>query len=150
MSDGPALAAAAAALVGCRFRLHGRDPATGLDCIGLVGAALAALGRPVLLPTGYGLRPGRLAATGPFRAALAARHGLHPAAGAIRPGEVWLLRPGPAQLHLAVVAPAATALVEAHAGLGRVVLTPLARDPLTDPALLGRWLLASLPPGPAD
>ena len=29
-----ALAEAAAALVGSRFRLHGRDPATGLDCIG--------------------------------------------------------------------------------------------------------------------
>ena len=39
-----ALARAAAGCLGVRFRLHGRDPATGLDCLGLLGAALVATG----------------------------------------------------------------------------------------------------------
>ena len=34
-------ARAAEALAGARFRLHGRDRSTGLDCVGLVGLALA-------------------------------------------------------------------------------------------------------------
>ena len=38
--SGAAIAAAARALVGVPFRLQGRDPALGLDCVGLVGAAL--------------------------------------------------------------------------------------------------------------
>ena len=40
--SGAALAAAAESLVGTRFRLHGRDPDTGLDCVGLLAASLAA------------------------------------------------------------------------------------------------------------
>ncbi len=34
------LAAAALNLIGTPFRLHGRDPATGLDCVGLVAEAM--------------------------------------------------------------------------------------------------------------
>ena len=37
-------------------------------------------------------------------------------------GDVLLLRPGPAQVHLAIVG--AGGLIHAHAGLGRIVLTP--------------------------
>ncbi len=40
-----AFAEAAESLVGIRFRLFGRDPAYGLDCVGLVAAALARSGR---------------------------------------------------------------------------------------------------------
>lgn len=130
---GLALAAAAQRLVGCRFRLHGRDPATGLDCLGLVGAALAGLGRRVDLPTGYRLRTG----VWPGMAALAAEHGLIAATGADRPGDLWLTRPGPAQLHLAVLDAALRHRIEAHAGLGRVVATPL--GPAASP--LARWRL---------
>ena len=39
---GPALASAAEALVGARFRLHGRDPATGLAGLCVLAAALAS------------------------------------------------------------------------------------------------------------
>lgn len=119
--DGPALARAAVRHVGCRFRLHGRDPATGLDCVGLVAAALAAAGRPVQIPRGYPLRPGSV----PELERLAARHGFAPAPGAPQPGDVWVTRPGPGQVHLAIVDPSGTGLVEAHAGLGRVVISPL-------------------------
>jgi cell wall-associated NlpC family hydrolase len=41
----PGLATAAETLVGSRFRLHGRDPETGLDCVGVVAAAMAAIGQ---------------------------------------------------------------------------------------------------------
>jgi hypothetical protein len=43
--------------------------------------------------------------------------------GAIEPGDLLLLRPGPAQVHLAI-AGRGGALIHAHASLGRVVLTP--------------------------
>lgn len=135
MSAGAALARAAAALAGCRFRLHGRDPATGLDCVGLVGAALAAIGRPIAVPSGYDLRTGAW----PGLAAFAADHGFVTAGGKPRAGDVWLLRPGPGQLHLAVVGPDGATLVEAHAGLRRIVITPL------HPALrvMARWRLGA-------
>ena len=38
------LAAAALYLVGAPFRLHGRDPRTGVDCVGLVLLALEGAG----------------------------------------------------------------------------------------------------------
>ena len=45
--SGRALALAAESYVGASFRLHGRDPITGFDCLGLVLVALAEIGRPV-------------------------------------------------------------------------------------------------------
>ena len=39
------------------------------------------------------------------------------------PGDLLLVRPGPAQVHLLVVGPSGD-LIHAHAGLGRVVATP--------------------------
>jgi murein DD-endopeptidase / murein LD-carboxypeptidase len=103
--------AAALALVGVRFRLHGRDR-SGLDCVGL-----AALAAGVAVPSGYGLRGGRAAeiavlidATGLARVTKAA------------PGDVMLMRAGPAQLHLGVRT--ARGFVHADAGLRRVVERP--------------------------
>lgn len=136
-APGLALARAAERLVGCRFRLHGRDPATGLDCLGLAGAALAGLGRRVDLPTGYALRTG----TWPAMARLAAAHGLVPATGADRPGDLWLTRPGPGQLHLALLGTVPDHLIEAHAGLGRVVVSPR----LAGCHPLARWRLPAEP-----
>lgn len=114
-----ALAEAAERLVGIPFRLHGRDPVFGLDCVGLVGAALAAIGRPVRLPNGYRLRAtsvGHLLEQAAFA-------GIVEILGAARPGDVLLMRPGPVQHHL-VIAGAEGGFVHAHAGLRRVVLTP--------------------------
>lgn len=130
--NGEALAAAAEALVGARFRLHGRDPATGLDCVGVLAAALAAIGRPAVLPTGYALRSARL----PELDALAAGCGLARTGLALRPGDVSLLRIGPCQHHLAVAA-RGEGFVHAHAGLRRVVVMP---GPLAWPAIY-RWRL---------
>ncbi|WP_316248986.1 hypothetical protein [Sphingopyxis sp. OPL5] len=48
--------AAARAMVGVRFRLQGSDPATGLDCVGLVWAAYAVAGKRLVRPGDYPLR----------------------------------------------------------------------------------------------
>ena len=116
--SGAALAAAAERFVGTPFRLHGRDPARGLDCVGLLAASLAEAGRPVFAPVGYRLRQ---VAVERFLGA-AVRCGLAGTAAPIEPGDVLLARPGPAQHHLVVAV--AGGFVHAHAGLGRVVLTP--------------------------
>lgn len=121
MSAAEAFAGAAVDLVGARFRLHGRSPDTGLDCVGVVAAALRANGRDCELPTGYRLRTGEW----PQADDWAERNGFEPVAGPCRAGDVLLLAPGPAQLHLVVVNPAASHVVEAHASLRKVVLGSL-------------------------
>ena len=92
------LAAAAASLIGTRFRLHGRDPATGLDCVGLVGEALRRCGREAVLPRGYRLRMLDLA---PWLH-LAAANRLTAATGPIAAGDVHLVHLHHVQPHLLV------------------------------------------------
>ena len=132
MTAGEGLADAAAGFVGVRFRLHGRDPATGLDCIGLLAVSLERLGIPSRPPSCYGLRNVRIEnwVTGhlPDR--------LVPVAGAIRRGDVLLVRPGPQQHHL-MIAESAASVIHAHAGLRRVV-----REGLADGAIVeSHWRL---------
>ena len=110
------LARAAEALVGTRFRLHGRDPATGLDCIGLLVAAMTRGGQVIAVPTGYPLRLHNLAQWLPDPAACGFTEAHEP----FRVGDVVMLQPGPAQFHLAI-ADRALGWVHAHAGLRRVV-----------------------------
>ena len=129
-----ALATAAESFVGVPFRLHGRDPAYGLDCVGLVAAALATIGRPARAPSGYRMRQVRI--DGLLDAAR--RSGLAEAVGPIVPGDIVLARPGPGQFHLAIAAKAG-GVVHAHAGLGRVVLAP---PPLAWP-VEHRWRLVA-------
>lgn len=114
--SGAGLASAVETLVGTPFRLHGRNPATGLDCIGVLAAALAACGRPAELPNFYTLRMRALPELG--EAASAA--GLALCTGRALPGDVVLIRIGPCQFHLAV-AVGGGEFVHAHAGLKRVV-----------------------------
>lgn len=103
----------ARALIGVRFRPQGRSPAMGLDCIGVVAAAI-----DVRTPPGdYALRGGSAAR---LAAALAAA-GLRAVATA-RPGDVLVLAAGPAQLHLGIFT--GDGLVHGDAGLRRVVERP--------------------------
>lgn len=113
---GDQLADAAEGLAGTRFRLHGRDPATGLDCVGLLAAAIAACGGSGTLPNGYQLRAHRL----PGIDDIARDCGFGPAAGEPRAGDVALVRTSPCQFHLVIVL-AGGGYVHADAGLRRVV-----------------------------
>lgn len=110
------LASEAAKLVGGPFRLHGRDPHSGLDCIGLLAAAMAAAGRPIVVPTGYPLRLNDLTRWLPDPQAW----GFVATSLPFEAGDVVLTQPGPGQFHLAIAGPAQT-WIHAHAGLRRVV-----------------------------
>jgi lipoprotein Spr len=107
------IVARARALIGVRFRPQGRSPASGLDCIGVVAAAIGA-------PDPHRDYPLRGGSAARLRAGLAAA-GLR-AVKAARPGDVLVLQPGPAQLHLGIFTGAG--LVHGDAGLGRVVERP--------------------------
>ncbi len=120
---GERIACAALATVGARFRLHGRDPAQGLDCVGVVAVALRAGGHGGAVPSGYALRGGDPAAV--LDAALERCDG-----GAV--GDVLLMATGPGQRHLAVRT--ARGFVHADAGLRRVVERPGAPWPV-----IGAW-----------
>lgn len=112
-----AVAAAARAHVGVRFRPQGRDPAQGLDCVGLVAVALTGAGARVAAPVGYAMRGGD---PGDVAAALTAV-GLRVVADA-RAGDVLVCRSGPGALHLGV--DGGGGVIHADAGAGRVVERP--------------------------
>lgn len=127
---GEAIAAAARALVGVRFRPQGRDPTYGLDCVGLVLSAFGEAGQPLSAPRDYPPRGGSADAV----AALMANAGL----AAIdeeeaRAGDVLLVAAGAGALHLVVRT--ACGIVHADAGLRRVVERP---GTLAWP-ILGAW-----------
>lgn len=106
-------------MAGARFRPQGSDPATGLDCVGLVWAAYTAAGCVLERPRGYPLR-------GWSRDRVEAglvHAGFVPIAGKRREGDVALIAYPAGQLHLAILGSAS--FVHAHAGLRRVVETPL-------------------------
>lgn len=127
---GAKLAAAARSLIGAKFRLHGRDPSTGLDCIGVLAASLDRAGQPAPIPNGYALRSRDASRF----AAMAGPCGFADADGSIAAGDVVVWQAGPGQFHLGI-AVGPEAFVHAHAGLRRVVCGP------TDPAwrLAGHW-----------
>ena len=110
--EGAAIVARARALIGVRFRPQGRSREAGLDCIGLVAAALAT---PA--PDDYRLSGGSVARV----AAGLHAAGMRPVEGS-RPGDVLVLASGPGQLHLGVWT--GEGLVHADARLQRVVERP--------------------------
>lgn len=105
-------------MIGVRFRLQGCDPDTGVDCVGLVWAAYAVAGVRLMRPSDYPLRGWDRARV----AAALSRAGF--AAVADRAvGDVALMTLAAGQFHLGLIGP--DRLVHAHAGLRRVVETPL-------------------------
>ena len=133
--SGTALAKAAHELVGCPFRLHGRDPATGIDCLGLVLLALDRIGRPARLGGDYAMRMQSITAL----ARQAGGLGFSAAVGPWLAGDVVLFTPGLHQHHLAI-ADGPTLLIHAHAGLGRVVVSP----PSPEWECIGLWRLTQI------
>jgi murein DD-endopeptidase / murein LD-carboxypeptidase len=105
----------ARALIGTRFRLHGRDPATGLDCVGLITCVYTAITRP---PEGYALRGGTIAGF----AAMFITNGMAQRGGEPCAGDVLLLQPSAAQFHLGIWS--GDSLIHADGVLRRVVETP--------------------------
>jgi cell wall-associated NlpC family hydrolase len=128
---GRIVAQAAEALLGTPFRLHGRDAHKGLDCMGLVEAALNASGRPVRLPFDYALKMRSIERF----AGAALRAGLILASGHEEAGDILLLRVGPCQFHLGIVGSDGS-FIHAHAGLRRVVSSPFPEGDI-----LERWRL---------
>ncbi len=120
-----AIVAAARACLGARFRLHGRSSGTGLDCVGLIACAY---GRD-RVPAGYALRGGDADRV----ATEIEAHGFLRISDPPRPADLLLLRPGPHQLHLAILTD--RGFIHADAGLRRVTEVP---GSLPWP-LLGRW-----------
>lgn len=117
---GHELARAAVELLGTPFRLFGRNPATGLDCIGLVHVSLERVGRTPIPPVGYELRNSRYE----HWLEHAQKSGLTNTQGEILPGDVVLTLPGPGQQHLMIVE-TATSAIHAHAGLRTIVRQPV-------------------------
>jgi murein DD-endopeptidase / murein LD-carboxypeptidase len=111
--DAGEIAARARRCVGARFRPQGRDPAYGLDCVGLVAFALGA--REVRAD--YSLRGGSVQAV----ERELVQTGLVRVTSRVQ-GDVLVMRAGPGQIHLGVAT--ATGLVHADPGLRRVVERP--------------------------
>lgn len=124
-----AIVARARACLGTRFRLQGRVPGLGLDCLGLVLAALAAAGRVFECPRDYALRGEGLVARA--EAGLAAAGGAR-MGGVARHGDVLLFEPARGAAHLAIMSEGG--VIQAHLGVGRVVEGP------ADPA----WAVCSV------
>ncbi|QIQ85241.1 hypothetical protein [Erythrobacter sp.] len=119
-ADALILVKAARSMIGCPFLLHGRNPATGLDCVGLVAACLSATGREPLVPDGYALRNHSIERW----IHCAKRSGLEPVSTSPEPGDIVMTSPAASQHHLMVVEHGRRA-IHAHAGLRRVVSEPL-------------------------
>jgi len=123
MDCGAQVVAAARAMVGVPFRLHGRSRESGVDCVGLVMLALEAAGQGRALcvaPARYSIRGGHVSL---FHQGLT-RAGLRPVECG-RAGDVVLVRVGVGQFHLMIATSDELVPdgghIHAHAGLGRVV-----------------------------
>ncbi|MGK6354482.1 peptidoglycan endopeptidase [Sphingomonas sp. DT-207] len=130
MTPGARALAAARSAVGVRFRLHGRERTSGLDCLGLAALALQAAGWEGFVPSGYALRSGDAVRV---RAALLAAGLVE--GRAPRAGDLLLLAAGPGQLHFAV--DTGNGIIHADAMLRRVVERP-GEPPWP---VIGRWRL---------
>lgn len=104
----------ARSLIGTTFRLHGRDPLHGLDCVGLIAHVF---GWQASAPCGYSLRGGFADEWVDMLDSLATRR-----CGDICAGDIILLRAGPMQFHLGIWS--GSGLIHADAAVRRVVETP--------------------------
>lgn len=113
-------------LLGTPFRLHGRDPISGVDCAGLVALLY---GRIEGVPNGYALRNDEGAR---WLLELDAHFARRPDAHACA-GDIVLMQAGPAQFHIGIWT--GDGLIHADARLRKVVETP---GPIAWP-VLGVW-----------
>ncbi|WP_246605042.1 C40 family peptidase [Aquisediminimonas sediminicola] len=117
MGEDVPLVQAARAYVGVPFRPQGRDPALGLDCIGLVLVALRGVGVSGVVPADYRLRGDQEARLLREMAAFGLRR-----IEAVTPGAVLVIATGVMQSHLAIWT--GEGLIHADAHARRVVERP--------------------------
>jgi hypothetical protein len=111
--------------IGTRFRLHGRTSGEALDCAGLVEICLAPFDRFEKVPDNYTLRGRHIGLAETY---FRQNSFIAVANGQPIDGDIAVTRCAARQIHLLIRTH--NAWVHAHAGLGRVVLTP---DPLPWP-----------------
>jgi cell wall-associated NlpC family hydrolase len=128
MRPGERALAAARGALGVRFRLHGRDSAQGLDCVGLAALAMRAEGFEGEVPSGYALRGGDERRVAAMLDAVGLARARDP-----QPGDLLLCRAGPGQLHMAIREE--DGVIHADAMLRRVAMRP---GPVPW-ALIGAW-----------
>lgn len=114
---GRAIAKAALQCVGVPFRLHGRDLAKGLDCVGVALHALGTVRKISPPPDDYHLH-------GPGEQTVqkwAANSGLLPLLShhPHGPGDIILVAPAPGQSHLLILT--GTGFVHAHLGARKTI-----------------------------
>jgi murein DD-endopeptidase / murein LD-carboxypeptidase len=127
---GDRIAASALEQIGTRFRLHGRLPGEVLDCVGLVAHCLERSGLMVRAPFDYSIRGQHEQRISEFFAQPQFRALTQ---GKPQPGDIACVQCAARQSHLMIRT--AQGWIHAHAGLGRIVLTP---DPIQWP-MIGIW-----------
>lgn len=122
-----AFAAAAERCLGVPFKLHGRNPRFGLDCIGLVIHSLSES-----TGTEHQTKPYRIRNTDYSHLLSGASClGFGKIDSPVIRGDVLAVIPGAGQMHFAIVS-GPRLLIHSHAGVGKVVKTP---GPLPWPTL---------------
>jgi hypothetical protein len=101
--------------IGARFRPQGRDPQTGLDCVGVAAVAMDKTVPPARYP-----QRGQDWAIIAMVADAMGLWAIFP--GEARAGDLLMVEPGPGQVHMVVITP--TGFVHADARLRKVVETP--------------------------
>jgi hypothetical protein len=122
---GTRIAASALQQIGTPFRLHGRLPGAALDCVGLVANCMEQSGLSIDAPFNYSIRGQHEQRITEFFAQSMFRALTHEN---VEPGDIAAVQCAVRQSHLMIRT--ARGWVHAHAGLGRVVLTP---DPIEWP-----------------
>jgi hypothetical protein len=125
------IAARANSQIGTAFKLHGRTAGEALDCVGLVGFAIAPFCAGAKLPAHYQMRGEFTDKVTNFLGDAPFAH--LPGHASWQSGDIILAQAGPRQQHLLIGKDCG--FIHAHAGLRRVVWTPA---PLPWPHLL-RW-----------
>jgi murein DD-endopeptidase / murein LD-carboxypeptidase len=122
-----AIAQRALAEVGTPYRLHGRMAGVSLDCVGLIALALGPHLKGQTIPSGYALRGNYQDDVCKFFQTLPLSK--FAPDSAYLAGDIIAIAPSPQQMHLAICA--GDGWVHAHAGLRRVVHSPVLGDPIS-------------------
>ncbi|RGP41652.1 hypothetical protein BPTFM16_01959 [Altererythrobacter insulae] len=120
---GEEFADAARGFAGSPFRLGGRDPRYGIDCVGLVVCSLWEIGCNASYPSGYRIRNSSIGQ----HLGLAEANGFQLAGTTEVAGDLILFAPGMGHHHLAISSGDGRH-IHAHAGLRRTVITAVPAD----------------------